>query len=533
MEAKKEITTPHSIALFPGAFRPPHANHYETVEMLCARQDIDEVVVIVTNRCRNLPGSSMVLDVDIALKIWSIYLEGLPKARVELAVTSAVKHALGYFERINPGTTLFFCAGERDLKQGDGRFKKIENLANKYTVNALLIPGSPSVVPFRATQLREMLLVGGESRKTFISALPRHLKPVQKEEIWSICQQGIKQRCVVVQQKILDLALKKGLGKITEIQVAKPGKTDQVFRVQYEHGPTHFVKYAHDTEKAAEIGKALSLKPKKRLKTELNAIKWIRANQFKGIEFPDVVNYDRETKTLMLSEVCPGGHSLQDELDRGLFDPKKARQASRFLAQCSASTIEMEPLWDEKEADLLHWRAMLALRTTDIELAQGSGQSSRDLEILMRESDDARRNRFVHLDYCPNNILFRGGSIGVIDFELSSSEGDPAYDLGFFLSHYIIAGSLHPSSKCSCESAIQETLCAYREEVGDYWISLPRVTAFAGASILYNLSKERPAATSDANNKLLRIATYLLAKSLHSSGDKERILLDAVTEEFL
>ncbi len=38
----------------------------------------------------------------------------------------------------------------------------------------------------------------------------------------------------------------------------------------------------------------------------------------------------------------------------------------------------------------------------------------------------------MNLDFCPKNILVGESTIGIIDFELSSSYGDPAYDLGFF-----------------------------------------------------------------------------------------------------
>ncbi len=44
------------LALFPGAFRPPHEAHLAAVLDLAARPDVDEVVVIVANRSRLIPG---------------------------------------------------------------------------------------------------------------------------------------------------------------------------------------------------------------------------------------------------------------------------------------------------------------------------------------------------------------------------------------------------------------------------------------------------------------------------------------------
>ena len=525
-----QFALPHSIALFPGAFRPPHANHYKTVAMLCARQEIDEVVVIVTNRCRNLPGSSKVLDVDIALKVWAIYLKNQPKARIELAKTGAVKHALDYFKRVTPGHHLYFCVGARDLQQGDSRFNKIGYLANKYPVQASLIPGHPDVMPYRASHLRAMLLRGNESRRTFISALPDHLNSFEANKIWTICRQGIKDRRVIVEQKILDISEKCGLGEIADIRVAKPEKPDEIFRVRFNDGRAVFVKHAHDTEKAARIGNPMSLKPKYRLKAEVNAIKWLRSAGLNEVECPEIVYYDKATKTLMLSEVGCDGQTLQHDINRGEFNYRKIRKASQFLARCCASTRNLEPLWDEMEADRNHWRAMLDLRTTGIKLEPDWQHCSTDLETLNRISDEARRNRFVHLDYGPKNIFFEDERMGVIDFELSSSEGDPAYDLGIFLSHYVIAGYLNPTKQYSCRIAVKEALLAYRKVVGDYWISMQRVTGFAAAGILYNLSKNIALSQFHIKEKLSRKAANLLKNSLYSSADKEQLLLDAISQ---
>ena len=86
---KEEDSKGRCIALFPGAFRPPHRAHFAALLNLVLRPDIDEVVVIITNRCRNIPGTTKVLDTDIAEHIWAIYLQDMEKVRVEVAPGSA------------------------------------------------------------------------------------------------------------------------------------------------------------------------------------------------------------------------------------------------------------------------------------------------------------------------------------------------------------------------------------------------------------------------------------------------------------
>jgi 5-methylthioribose kinase len=57
---------------------------------------------------------------------------------------------------------------------------------------------------------------------------------------------------------------------------------------------------------------------------------------------------------------------------------------------------------------------------------------------------------FVHANFSPKNILVHSRNITLVDFETAHA-GDPAYDLGFFLSHLLLQshlgrtrGSLHP-----------------------------------------------------------------------------------------
>jgi 5-methylthioribose kinase len=41
---------------------------------------------------------------------------------------------------------------------------------------------------------------------------------------------------------------------------------------------------------------------------------------------------------------------------------------------------------------------------------------------------------FVHADFSPKNILVHRQGLTVVDFETAHA-GDPAFDIGFFLSH--------------------------------------------------------------------------------------------------
>ena len=499
------------LALFPGAFRPPHINHFSVVKDLASRPEVDEVVVIVTNRCRNIPGTTKTLDTDVALRIWAIYLQDLPQVRVEVAPKSAVKHALGYFDRVDAGDALIFSVGERDLREGDGRFKKIEEMARHRGITASVIEGPPNAVPVRATDLRKALALGEPARETFMAGLPSHLNSAQRTEVWSICRQSMQEARELIMNKVRGLFERDRLGDIEDISVAKSGKRDEIFSVRLTNGSCLFVKYANDTVKTAMIGKPGDPKPRKRLKAERDAIKWLRANASCEVEIPDVILFDRGTRTLILTDVCPGGRSLQDDLRKGIFDPAVAKKASRFLAECHSAVGKLDPLWDDETADLDHWRRMLTLRTGDIKGDEISEKIRRDLQGLREASDKARENRFVNLDYSPKNIFVGEGRIGVIDFELSSSIGDPAYDFGLFLGHYIFWG-LTTSARYAYRKALLVALNAYQQTIGSYWLTMrSRITAFAGACILDSIIKYNQLLPQETKARLLQTGETLLS----------------------
>ncbi len=50
----------------------------------------------------------------------------------------------------------------------------------------------------------------------------------------------------------------------------------------------------------------------------------------------------------------------------------------------------------------------------------------------------------VHADFSPKNVLIAGERIVLVDFE-TAHYGDPAFDLGFFLSHLLLKSIRHAS----------------------------------------------------------------------------------------
>lgn len=521
------------IALYPGAFRPPHAAHFLAVRNLVSRPHLDEVVVIISNRCRPIPGTTKALSADVAQQVWAIYLEGMEKVRVEIAQDTAVRHAMSYFERVTVGDTLEFCIGETDLGQGDDRFKRLEDMAKHSGVKATVVAVPTGAMPIRSTLLREALIQGDVGRQEFMSALPGHLTVDQRDKVWSVCQEGLREMVEVLTEKVATLLSRYDLGEIEELTSVGPTKMDQVLRVRTKAGEQLIVKYAGDTIDVGSVGHLQKSKPRERLSTERRALKWLKAHEWGGIEVPNVVHFDKETWTLVMTEVCPDGLSVQDQLREGTFDPTIANMMGRFLARCHNSEKPVPPLWGDQDTDVQHWKRMLQLLTQEVASERVSKNVCADLATLRLASENANENGFFHLDFCPKNLRVCPGRIGIIDFELSSNIGDPAYDFGFFLGHYILWGLITPTGS-SCQKAIQEALKAYREEAASLWESMmSRTVAFAGSTIIYRVRNNPPIDIQGFELPLLRTATTLLSRGLAHVEDIDQILSRAASGHFV
>ncbi len=520
------------IALYPGAFRPPHSAHLTAVLDLVSRSEVDEVIVIISNRCRIVPGTTKALDANVARRIWDIYLQGFKKIRIEVAAHTAIQHALDYFDHVDTDDTLLFCIGASDLSRGDDRFTKLSNHARYTGVSAELIAAPTSAMTVRSTALRTLLASGAAGRATFMAALPAQLNEQQRAKVWSISYDGMRELSEIIQEKVRAVIDQRDLGEISDLKTVQSGTIDPIFRVLFKDGRCHFIKYAGDTVESGCFGQELTQKPRRRLATERRALKRLRDHRLDAeVDLPEVVLFDKKMLTLVLTEVCPGGRFLLDDLKKGRFDPTVAGTASRFLARCHALPAPIKPVWGDKETDLLHWKRMLNLRTVGIKLEAFPEQVGQKLESLKYLSDEASKNRIrpqlLILDYSPKNILLGKNKVGVIDFELCSTIGDPAYDFGLFLGHYILWGLL-TSSASSCRMVLEAGLHVYRKELGNEWLSLrARVVAFAGAAIIDSITRRGNVGIQGNTRALAKTATALLSWGLHQDGEIDEVMISA------
>lgn len=108
------------IAIYPGAFKPPHKGHFQVVKQLVDRSDISVVVIAISPKERG--GVAL----EQSLKIWELYINILgPKVQVQTAEGSPIAYTLTSIKN-NPDQEFVVVFG----KEENSRFASLSNKPN-------------------------------------------------------------------------------------------------------------------------------------------------------------------------------------------------------------------------------------------------------------------------------------------------------------------------------------------------------------------------------------------------------------------
>lgn len=172
---------------------------------------------------------------------------------------------------------------------------------------------------------------------------------------------------------------------------------------------------------------------------------------------PRILFEDREN-FLFAMEAAPADHRVwKAQLLHGEADLEIARQLGTILA-----VIHRETWGDESLARRLGDLTMFDELRLDPYYRRLWRDHPDDRPILQRLIDDPHQHRscLVLGDFSPKNILVHSRGLTVVDFE-TGHYGDPAFDLGFFLSHLFLKTLLHADRSALYLGLIATFLEAY------------------------------------------------------------------------
>jgi hypothetical protein len=136
-----------TIALYPGAFKPPHKGHFDVVQKLLERPDIDEVIILVSSKPRKD------FTVEESVKVWELYKQKLnnDKLKIELSTDlGPVKDVYNIVKDTKNNYVLAFGKGEI------GKYEKI--IANPEEYSNVEIFDAGTVEGIDASNLRPLIL---------------------------------------------------------------------------------------------------------------------------------------------------------------------------------------------------------------------------------------------------------------------------------------------------------------------------------------------------------------------------------------
>lgn len=161
---------------------------------------------------------------------------------------------------------------------------------------------------------------------------------------------------------------------------------------------------------------------------------------------PEVLFEDRENYLFAMEAIDADHRVWKGELLDGRFNQDIARELGTYLSSIHAQSLgkaEYRERWGD-------WEIFDQLRIDPFYrfIVKAHPEIKDWVDALIAEMD-AHRVCLVLADFSPKNILITDQQIHLVDFE-TAHFGDPAFDLGFFLSHLLLKAIHFQQAGDSC-----------------------------------------------------------------------------------
>lgn len=287
--------------------------------------------------------------------------------------------------------------------------------------------------------------------------------------------------------------------KIIEISTINTGVMNYIYRACAQDGSIYYLKQALKEAKSKNrLSKDLALVSKSRIESEYRSIAILKNYLYRKNLFilPKIVSFDKSNSILITRDLGTNGF-LQKDLENGVFDVDIARNIGDYIAYQHLATFNKTIIIRKTLAEeIKHWNFFLSLRTKDLLKNIALSDLKKEIANIYEDGIAHTYKLLVHMDFCPKNILYSPEkNIAIVDFEFSSGVGDPAYDLGFIIGHYILFAVTSIQKDLAVDS-IFKIYNHYSKNVQKLAFSIDigkRVWKYAGCALLYRIMGASPA----------------------------------------
>ncbi len=196
----------------------------------------------------------------------------------------------------------------------------------------------------------------------------------------------------------------------------------------------------------------------RRIDREAEGLRWLARLAPPGTITP-LLFHDPAQDLLAMAAVPSPHENWKAMLLVGRVEMGHARQFGELLGRVHCAS------WEKRGevAAAFEDRSFFESLRVEPYYSYSAGRAPEAAAFITRLIDDTRAARFalVHGDYSPKNVLVRDGRLVLLDHEVIHW-GDPAFDVGFALTHFLSKARHSPSLARQFEAAALEFWRAYR-----------------------------------------------------------------------
>lgn len=250
-----------------------------------------------------------------------------------------------------------------------------------------------------------------------------------------------------------------GSDEEVSVRVLAGGVSNRTVLVGYPSGEAWVVKQALPKLKVAVDWFA----DPERIHREALGLRWLESLAPPGTITP-LVFEDHENHLLAMEAVLQPHENWKTMLLRGNLERDHVEQFGRLLGAVHRGGYERRKevarVFDDRS-----FFESLRLEPYYEYSAEQTPEAADFLRALIQETH-TRRDTLVHGDYSPKNVLVREERLVLLDHEVIHF-GDPAFDLGFSLTHFLSKAHHLPRKQDAFANAARLHWATYHEEVAN------------------------------------------------------------------